>query len=84
MEEAKRKVCPECGNNVVGRTDKIYCSDDCRVMAANRRGRKARGELLAVYKDLLELHRKGGGKYVKFIHGVIKFCKYCINLTVKI
>lgn len=73
--ENGRKVCPECGANVVGRSDKVYCSDDCRIVAANRRVRSYMEPLLPIHRDLLELRGKGGGKYLKFIHGVIKFCK---------
>ena len=75
MTENVKKVCPECGGGVVGRSDKIYCSDECRIMAANRRGRHARGEIAAIHRDLLVLGGKGGGKYIKFIQSVIKFCK---------
>ena len=74
IENAKR-VCPECGGGVVGRSDKIYCCDECRIMAANRRGRRTREEYAEILKDLIELGSKGGGKYIKFIHSVIKFCK---------
>ena len=69
MGEFIRRVCPECGERVVGR------SDGCRIMAANRRGRRTREEYAEILKDLIELGSKGGGKYIKFIHSVIKFCK---------
>ncbi len=75
MGEFIRRVCPECGGRVVGRSDKVYCSDGCRIMAANRRGRRTREEYAEILKDLIELGSKGGGKYIKFIHSVIKFCK---------
>ena len=29
------RVCPECGNKVKGRADKIFCSDYCRNMRNN-------------------------------------------------
>lgn len=75
MGENLKRVCPECGEMVVGRSDKIYCCDGCRIMAANRRGRQSREELAAIHRDLLALGGKGGGKYIKFIQSVIKFCK---------
>lgn len=30
MMEVKKKVCKECGEPLVGRTDKRFCSDACR------------------------------------------------------
>ncbi|MBK9283144.1 MAG: hypothetical protein IPM51_02360 [Sphingobacteriaceae bacterium] len=30
------KICPECGENIVGRTDKKFCSDICRNSFNNR------------------------------------------------
>ena len=73
--ENGRKVCPECGANVVGRSDTVYCSDDCRIVAANRRVRSYMVSLGPIHRDLLELKGKGGDRYLKFIHSVIKFCK---------
>ena len=75
MEGIVKRVCPECGEKVVGRSDKIYCCDECRIMAANRRGRRNKEEFAAIHKDLMSLCGKGGGKYIKFIQSVIKFCK---------
>ena len=75
MEGIVKKVCPECGGKVVGRSDKIYCSDDCRIMAANRRGRRNKEVFAAIHRDLLELKGEGGAKYLNFIGSVIKFCK---------
>ncbi len=25
-----KKKCPECGDNIIGRIDKVFCSDSCR------------------------------------------------------
>jgi endogenous inhibitor of DNA gyrase (YacG/DUF329 family) len=30
------KKCSECGNKVIGRADKKYCSDQCRAIHNNR------------------------------------------------
>lgn len=35
MKEEKR-VCPECGEPIIGRIDKVFCSDACRNLYHNR------------------------------------------------
>ncbi|MEL6987691.1 MAG: DUF2116 family Zn-ribbon domain-containing protein, partial [Bacteroidota bacterium] len=32
-----RKVCPECGTKILGRADKVYCSDQCRSTYNNKK-----------------------------------------------
>ncbi|MBQ7772999.1 MAG: hypothetical protein IJ383_02880 [Bacteroidales bacterium] len=79
MEEMK--LCPVCGGKVIGRSDKKYCSDGCRILAANRRGNEARKRLRendAVYsinRDLKALDGRRGGRYIKFIALITRFCK---------
>ncbi|MBK5278797.1 MAG: hypothetical protein JJE09_08040 [Bacteroidia bacterium] len=34
--EIEQKVCLECGGKIIGRADKKFCSDQCRVMHNNR------------------------------------------------
>ena len=31
-----QKTCPECGDKIIGRADKKYCSDSCRNAANNK------------------------------------------------
>jgi predicted nucleic acid-binding Zn ribbon protein len=33
------KNCPECGEKIIGRIDKIFCSDQCRNTYNNRQNR---------------------------------------------
>jgi hypothetical protein len=36
MKETTNKTCPECGEKLVGRVDKKFCSDQCRNSFNNR------------------------------------------------
>ena len=39
-----RRQCPVCGKEVVGRSDKVYCSEHCRATVSNRRWAQANRE----------------------------------------
>ncbi len=30
MEKSDKRICPECGDKIIGRSDKKFCSDQCR------------------------------------------------------
>lgn len=36
MQEKSERKCPECGDKIVGRADKRFCSDQCRNTYNNR------------------------------------------------
>ena len=36
MEENLSRKCPECGDKIIGRVDKKFCSDQCRNTYNNR------------------------------------------------
>lgn len=36
MNDLKPKTCPECGDKIIGRADKKFCSDQCRNAYNNR------------------------------------------------
>jgi hypothetical protein len=36
MKESTSKTCPECGEKLIGRVDKKFCSDQCRNTYNNR------------------------------------------------
>jgi hypothetical protein len=36
MQNSKTKTCPECGEKIMGRIDKKFCSDQCRNTFNNR------------------------------------------------
>ncbi len=39
MAKKEEKVCLECGNKIIGRADKKFCSDQCRVSYNNKLNR---------------------------------------------
>lgn len=79
MEDVK--LCPVCGERVIGRSDKKYCCDGCRIVAANRRGNEARKRLKesdainSINRDIKVLEGERGGRYIKFIALITRFCK---------
>ena len=81
METVGDKVCPVCGEKIVGRTDKKYCSDECRAFVNNRKWRERRRllgsdpTLAGIESDLAELCRGGGRRCLKIIAAITSVCK---------
>lgn len=81
MNKREARTCPVCGKNVVGRSDKVYCSDDCRIYAGNYRNREKRNlvrcdkTLMEIGKELEMLSAAGAQPYIKIISAVTQFCK---------
>ena len=81
MENSVERVCPVCGEKVVGRKDKVYCCDCCRSAAGNRRQRKMKEKRMksrfmpVIEKDLCSLCGESGERYLKIIAAVTLFCK---------
>lgn len=81
MEREGGKVCPVCGKRIVGRTDKKYCSDECRAFFNNRKLRERRSlmasdaTLEGIGRDLAALSGAGGKRYLKLIAAITAFCK---------
>lgn len=79
MEDVR--LCPVCGERVIGRSDKKYCCDGCRIAAANRRGNEAKRRLResdavsSINRDLKVLEGGRGLRYIKFIALITRFCK---------
>ena len=71
MENSVERVCPVCGEKVVGRKDKVYCCDCCRSAAGNRRQRKMKEKRMksrfmpVIEKDLCSLCGESGERYLK-------------------
>lgn len=81
MKGEKSKECPVCGKMVVGRSDKVYCSIDCRIYAGNFRNRERRISLKqdkvveAIGRELAAFSEAGAQRYIKIIAAVTQFCK---------
>lgn len=76
----ERRECPVCGKVITGRTDKIYCSVECRVYANNEKRRVPRSDTLAgiiasIDEDLAAMYNNGGRGFVKIILLVTRLCK---------
>ncbi len=48
----KVSLCPECGEKLVGRSDKRFCSDQCRNTANNKHRKKHEQNILSINKIL--------------------------------
>ena len=77
--ETKRK-CPVCGEPVIGRADKKYCSDECRTFSWNLKCRERRiagkdREVGKIEKDLMEMQADNCRTAIKIIALVTRFCK---------
>ncbi len=66
------KLCPECGNKIVGRQDKKFCSDYCRNAFNNKINRDSKNlirntnnRLRKNYKTLTDLNTTGKTKVTK-------------------
>jgi predicted nucleic acid-binding Zn ribbon protein len=50
--EMEEKLCPECGNRIIGRADKKFCSDECRSSFNNSKNRNTNNMLRKVNATL--------------------------------
>ena len=81
MENNSNRLCPVCGNKVIGRSDKKYCCDECRSYSNNLKYRKQKNRLKKfktaerIEKDLITLCNGGATRYLKIIAAVTLFCK---------
>ncbi len=67
-----QKLCPECGEKIIGRSDKKFCSDYCRNSFNNKVNkdsknliRNTNNRLRKNYKTLSELNTTGKTKVTK-------------------
>ena len=85
---AVTKVCPVCGETVIGRSDKIYCSDGCRGHANNEKRRalgkgammslekgQQRDSVQGILKEISEIDKRGGRRFIKIIGALIRVYK---------
>jgi predicted nucleic acid-binding Zn ribbon protein len=66
------KQCPECGNKIIGRVDKKFCSDYCRNAYNNKVDKDSKNLIRNInnrlrknYKILSKLNSKGKTKITK-------------------
>lgn len=51
------KACPECGEKIIGRADKKFCSDSCRNSHNNRNNRDSKNLMRNVNNKLRKNYR---------------------------
>lgn len=51
------KICPECGENIKGRTDKKFCSDYCRNTHHNKVNKESSNLVRNINNSLRRNHR---------------------------
>lgn len=81
MENRKRKICPVCGGEIHGRTDKKFCSADCRIYFHNIEYRNKNKsvakdkDLATIYSTTLLLYEQNSRFLLNFILASAKICK---------
>ena len=52
FKDNEGKKCPVCGDSILGRSDKIYCSDQCRFLANSKKKQTSEWPILQLNKAL--------------------------------
>ncbi|MBO6222948.1 MAG: DUF2116 family Zn-ribbon domain-containing protein [Bacteroidales bacterium] len=75
----KARKCPSCGKEVVGRADKRFCSDECRIFYNNalRKKRRSRNlpQIRAIVANVREMDRADAKFLLKMLRLVSKVFK---------
>jgi|GEM_PF-1128371 len=78
LEMTLRK-CPVCGKNVNGRSDKKFCSDECRIFYNNALGRRRRArnhkQLKSIRSNIMELERVDAKVSLRILSWISKVFK---------
>ncbi len=71
--------CPSCGKEVIGRTDKKFCSDECRIFYNNsaRKRKRIRNQrkIRAIIANTRELERADARFLLKMLERISKVFK---------
>ncbi|MBR4802668.1 MAG: DUF2116 family Zn-ribbon domain-containing protein [Bacteroidales bacterium] len=74
-----RKKCPVCGKDVNGRSDKKFCSDECRTFFNNALGRRRRArnkkQLNAIRSNIMEMEKADAKFLLRILSWVSKVFK---------
>ncbi|MBP5391520.1 MAG: DUF2116 family Zn-ribbon domain-containing protein [Bacteroidales bacterium] len=73
------KKCPVCGKVVNGRSDKRFCSDECRIFYNNALGRTRRArnqrQLKSIRSNIMELERVDAKILLRILSWISKVFK---------
>lgn len=56
-KEYMERACPECGDKIIGRTDKKYCSDSCRNAHNNNQNKDSKNVMRNINNRLRKNYR---------------------------
>ena len=82
----KGRKCPVCGEVVNGRSDKIFCSDECRIFYNNSLGRTRRArnrkQLRTIRSNIMELERADAKFLLKILSWISKFFRVISSIFI--
>lgn len=79
------RKCPVCGKNVNGRSDKKFCSDECRIFYNNALGRRRRArngkQLNAIRSNIMEMDRANAKILLRILSWISKVFRRMSSLS---
>lgn len=79
------RKCPVCGKNVNGRSDKKFCSDECRIFYNNALGRRRRArngkQLNAIRSNIMEMERANAKVLLRILSWISKVFRKMSSLS---
>lgn len=79
------RKCPVCGKNVNGRSDKKFCSDECRIFYNNALGRRRRArngkQLNAIRSNIMEMERANAKILLRILSWISKVFRKISSLS---
>ncbi len=79
------RKCPVCGKNVNGRSDKKFCSDECRIFYNNALGRRRRArngkQLNAIRSNIMEMERANAKILLRILSWISKVFRKMSSLS---
>lgn len=80
-----KRICPVCGKEVNGRSDKKFCSDECRTFYNNSLGRRRRArnrkQLNAIRFNIMEMERADSRFLLRTLSWISKVFRVISSVT---
>ncbi|MBO7563018.1 MAG: DUF2116 family Zn-ribbon domain-containing protein [Bacteroidales bacterium] len=75
----KVRKCPTCGRDVIGRADKRFCSDECRIFYNNalrkRKRSRNRKQIRAIISNVREMDQADAKNLLRLLERISKVFK---------
>ncbi|MBP5518305.1 MAG: DUF2116 family Zn-ribbon domain-containing protein [Bacteroidales bacterium] len=75
----KVRKCPTCGRDVIGRADKRFCSDECRIFYNNalrkRKRSRNREQIRAIISNVREMDQADAKNLLRLLERISKVFK---------